>query len=143
MESIIRNCYALDPQCINQIRDGFAPILVAVGHRHLPAVRILVELGVGCATILLPIADHPNHPKVPPLTLVQRNIDTLQEIKLSDWETKVEEHHQMRLLLHQALGCTCGECTDGWWSPTMRTYLRGLHFFSRHYDVWPFQHFIS
>lgn len=138
----IRKQYEIDHGCIHQ-RDpvGFTPVLVAALAQNRDALYVLLELG---ASDDLKRTD--NKLGATPLEALEQSMKLYRatnENILGSWEGYPDADLKCQFLLKQAsnmstlastemvyvarrkLGCTCGQCSQGWLSRRMRYRLTG------------------
>lgn len=116
---------------------------MAAGVQNMHALRTLLELGVGGD-----LQDAANKLSTTPLETLDSNMRSSRQFMdsiLGVWNGYSPEEMTCQYLLKKALGmpfvpssepeyveqrklgCTCGQCADGWLSPRMRFRLAGTH----------------
>lgn len=143
---LIHTAHANDPLIIHKkAPDGLTPIHMAAGMQNVHALRTLLELGVG--DDLQDAANKLGTTPLEALDSAMRSNRQFMDSMLGIWNGYSVEDLTCQYLLKQALGiplvppseaeyvdqrklgCTCGQCTDGWLSPRMRFRLAGMHIF--------------
>lgn len=144
---VIRTAHAIDPSSIHKkSTDGVTPTHLAASGCNLYALRTLLDLDVS-----MDLRDANNWFDTTPLEALNesmRRTRWFSETMSLRWNGYSENELTCQYLLKKAmgvvglsssqseytaqyrLGCTCGQCNDGWLSDRMRFILSGKTIFS-------------
>lgn len=135
IDVFIKECYAANPACVREHSDtGLTPLHAAAMQKKVLAVETLLDLGAQ-----QDLDDRMNIYGIAPYEATVRVMKMerkTEELTGKRWNGYADEAIQVLWILRRAAGedvgtledflaqrkwgCTCGECTEGWFSPRMR-----------------------